>query len=343
MRTCKPWWPYGLFFIVITFTVTGRCDDWRQKIIIQYRKGLAYELQSDDPENAVLRLQDQIVSLLLTRRDDVEKYNIALRTCAMSPSDFAQQQLQETIASLKMTDVQIADTRKTLAQLKGRRNAKPARKPSRNEVPEGESDAPIGEQQDNPKAQNNTSGSIRRNDDTRITSDGRINAASASDQLSASSGLPCTEYVANVVAMSGIDVNEKLPGRNYTIKDAINMNDKVLPGAAGDLEYLNDLVRSDPRRSGDEHPTKGVVYALTAANKGVEIDLSSGVSALQRGDLVQYWYLEGNKRRGHAAVVMEPEGDDGKVTLRGSQKGVEGEFRTTLHWAHFKYAVRPNR
>src|SRR6266403_666296 len=180
-----------------------------------------------------------------------------------------------------------------------------------------------------------SSRSIRRDDDTRITSDGRINAAIASDQLSASSGLPCTEYVANVVEMSGIDVNEKLPGKNYTIMDAINMNDKVLPGAAGDLDYLNNLVRSDPRQSGDEHPTKGVVYALTAANKGVEIDLSSGLSDLKRGDLVQYWYLEGNRRRGHAAVVIEPEGDDGKVTLRGSQKGVEGEFRTTLRWAHF--------
>ena len=56
---------------------------------------------------------------------------------------------------------------------------------------------------------------------------------------------------------------------------------------------------------------------------------------------MQYWYQDKGKRLGHAAVVTEPVAADGKVSLRGSQKGVEKTFKTTLNAADFRYTVRP--
>lgn len=175
---------------------------------------------------------------------------------------------------------------------------------------------------------------IDRNDDTRVRQ-GPINAAKASDRLLTSSGLPCTKYVANVLDASGIvNTKQQLPGKTYSVEDAINMNKKVLPEATSN-EGLDHLVRDYDQR------TKGVVHALAEANAGYEIDIINNLNSLKKGDFVQYWYQDEGKRLGHAAVVTESVGADGKVSLRGSQKGVEKTFRTTLNGADFRYAVRP--
>ena len=155
----------------------------------------------------------------------------------------------------------------------------------------------IGEQRDNPRSRNNTSGStgrnmsagvgelnsrnnsgavtIDRNDDTRVRR-GPINAAKASDRLLTSSGLPCTKYVANVVDASGIvNTKQKLPGKTYSVEDAINMNKNVLPEATSN-EQLDHLVRDYDQR------TKGVVHALAEANVGYEIDIINDLNARKK-------------------------------------------------------------
>jgi hypothetical protein len=123
------------------------------------------------------------------------------------------------------------------------------------------------------------------------------------------------------------------------------MNSNVFKVATN--QQLDSMVRARPiwPYDGRFNPTKGVVNALVAAKAGVEIDLMGprGISSLQRGDFVQYWYVKDGKRLGHAAVVVEPVGPDHKVTLKGSQEGVEGRFRTTLQGADRQYAVRPFR
>ena len=175
-----------------------------------------------------------------------------------------------------------------------------------------------------------------RNEDTRISPSGRINSASAAEQLLTSSGLPCTEYTASVVGASGINTRAKLPGKNYTIRDAINMNSKVLPEVETN-DDLDGLVRDEDRR------TKGVVNALVATGNGKEIDISEDVSTLRRGDIVQYWYVKNGKRMGHTAVVTAAEDADGKLTMKGSQQGSEETFKTTLKGSDYRYAVRPSR
>ncbi len=200
---------------------------------------------------------------------------------------------------------------------------------------------PTGKLGEKSTTSDESSRSIGRNDDTRVTSQGRINAANASDQLLTTSGLPCTEYVANVVAASGIDINQQIPNRNYTIKDAININQKVLKVSTNeelDKRVLDDYW-ADPG-AGVDRPTKGVVNALVAAKAGKEINMRDGPFYLQKGDLLQYWFLKDGQRLGHAAVVIEPFGGNGKITLGGSQNGIEKTFPTTLKSAQFIYAVR---
>jgi len=331
----------------------SNCKEWADFERRQKRGLPNVEAIGEKPDDEQPAQQQQDREPAQSRNPAMEQ---AARQRAAREAAVRQQAAMEQAARDQATNEVSAESQATIQEIRRRQAALAQALAARKRKREG--DASIGERQDNSDAQNNTSQSIRRNDDTRITSDGRINAASASDQLLTSSGLKCTEYVAKVVAMSGVEINQEIPNEEYTIKDAININQKVLPTVyfgdsrrrtraeqSGDANnVLNDRVLNEGLYPADH--TKGVVYALVAANKGKEIDIMGGGSIrdLQRGDFVQYWWLtKGGVRMGHAAVVVEPIGADGKVTLRGSQKGEEYTFRTTLSAADRKWAVRPNR
>ncbi len=151
-------------------------------------------------------------------------------------------------------------------------------------------------------------------------------------------GLPCTEYVAGKLAAAGYELKTELPtpaGGKASVRDVININPRAL--AVKDNADLDRLVRA-----GNEM-TKGVVAALVLSGQGREIKIAGSLASLRRGDVVQYWYVENGARRGHTAIVTARCDADGMITLRGSQNGKEGGFKTALGATDFRYAVRPGK
>lgn len=77
--------------------------------------------------------------------------------------------------------------------------------------------------------------------------------------------------------------------------------------------YRELFARGDPR-------VKGAVAALVASGQGREV---ADATALQPGDVVQYWYWKGGKLLGHAGIVAAARGD-GRYDLLGAHRSRGG-------------------